>query len=103
MDIDADGRPQIRRVEKHLALGLCAEVTAAQAKREKKKIMDKVNQQFTPFSSQIPFSRVLDVFLANHVPSLSVPSQATYRQHCHAYIEPAFKDLRLCQVDTLQC
>ncbi len=102
MDIDESGRPKIRRIEKHVALGLCARMTKRQAEREKDKILREVNQQVYTVQSQIPFSRV-DTFLANHVPTLAVPSQKTYRQHIHAYIGPAFGELRLCQVDTLQC
>ncbi len=103
LDIDESGRPKIRRIEKHVALGLCSKVTKRQAEREKDKILREVNQQVYTVQSQIPFSRVLDTFLANHVPTLAVPSQKTYKQHVHAYIGPAFKDMRLCQVDTLQC
>ena len=97
-----DGRPVIRRVEKWQHLGMCAKMTKRQAEREKDRIMREVNQQVYSVQSQVPFSRVLDAFLENHVPTLAVPSQATYRQHVRCYIEPAFKALRLSDVGTLQ-
>ena len=97
-----DGKPGIRRVEKWRALGLCSEITKRQAEREKDKIMREVNQQVYTVQSQVPFLRVLQAFSENHIPTLAPPSQATYKQHIHAYIEPAFKGLRLCEVGTMQ-
>lgn len=102
LDMSADGRPSIRRVEKWQHLGMCAKMTKRQAEREKDRIMREVNHQVYTVQSQVPFTRVLEAFRENHIPTLAGPSQATYRQHIHAYIEPAFKDLRLCEIGTLQ-
>jgi integrase len=96
------GKPVIKRIEKWHHLGMCATMTKRQAERARDGIMRGVNQQVYTVQSQIPFSQVLKVFIENHVPGLAGPTQATYRQVIHAYIEPAFKDLRLCDVGTLQ-
>jgi integrase len=95
-----DGK--IERVEKWKALGLCAKMTQHQAGREKDRIMRDVNTQIFTAQSQMKFADVLAAFREQHIPSLAEPSQKTYKQHLHAYIEPRFKDSRLCDVGTLQ-
>src|SRR5580658_3536424 len=97
-----DGKPAIKRVEKWRALGLCANMTKRQAEREKDRLMREVNNEVYTVQSQVRFGKLLMAFRENHIPTLAAPSQATYKQHLHAYIEPAFKDMRLCDIGTLQ-
>ncbi len=95
-----DGK--IEKQEKWKALGLCKDVSLRAAEREKAKILRDVNSQVFTAQSQMKFSEVLKYFREQHVPTLAGPSQKTYLQHVHAYIEPRFKDARLCDVGTLQ-
>lgn len=97
-----DGKPTLTRKEKWVALGLCSKMSKRQAEREKDRILRDVNNQVYTVQSQVRFSALLTNFREHHIPTLSGPSQKTYLQHIHAYIEPAFKDLRLCDVGTLQ-
>jgi integrase/recombinase XerC len=89
-----------KRIEKWHHLGYCAKMTRRQAEREKAQILRGINDQVYTLKSQVPFADVAREFREKHVEELEGPSQATYKQHLSAYIEPAFKDLRLCDVDT---
>jgi integrase len=93
---------KIVRKERWHVLGLCSEMTKRQAEREKDRILREVNGQVYTVKSQIAFADVARAFRENHIPNIGEPSQKTYKQHMHAYIEPAFKDLRLCDIDTLK-
>ncbi len=92
----------IEKHEKWKTLGLCKEMSLRQAEREKARILRDVNTQVFTAQAQMRFSEVLKYFREQHVPTLADPSQKTYLQHLHAYIEPRFKDSRLCDVGTLQ-
>jgi integrase len=81
---------------------MCATMTKRQAEREKDKIMREVNQQVYTVQSQIPFSMVVKQWQENHVSGLAAPTQATYAQNVRCYILPALREMRLCDVGTLQ-
>lgn len=94
------GQPK-KREQRHI-LGLCSEMTLRQAERKKAQIMREVNDTILAPQSAMAFAEVLRVFREQHIPTLADPSQKTYRQHLHAYIEPHLGAMRLCDIGTLQ-
>ncbi len=92
-----NGAPRQRK-EVWKTLGLCSEISQRKAERLKAEILREVNAQVYNRPGQTQFGEFLKTFEAQHLPTLSEPTQKTYRQWLKNYIEPAFKGKRLCDV-----
>ncbi len=92
------GAPTLVRKQKWHRIGLCAEMTRREAERERARILAEVNGQVYNIQSQMPVGEFIKLYRQAYLPTLAIPSQATYEQLLRSYIEPAFGQQRLCDV-----
>lgn len=95
--LQPDGTVQRKRVS--IKLGQCAEMSRQDALREKQKAMATINAGRIVVQAQLPFPAVLKKYRAAHIPTLEKSTQAKYGCHIDKHIEPAFYQLRICEVD----
>jgi len=102
-----EGKAYIDRPEHWHTLGLKKEganarnpeaITLRQAERLKSEVMRKINGQAYTIQSHIPWDDFLELYEAQRLPSLAVPTQRTYRQWIRLYIRPAFSGKKLCDI-----
>lgn len=102
LDINVDGKREMKRVEKWHELGLCSEMTKRQAERRKDEIMREVNGQVYTIQSHVPFIEFLAVYKHEHYRGLKETSRRYYDARLSAWIIPAFKDKKLYQIGALE-
>lgn len=93
-----DGKPTMVRKERWHHLGLKKEMTEAQAKRERDKVMREVNGQIYTIQSHVPFEDFLDVYRETHYRSLSPRSVSNYEGRITQWILPALKGKKMYQI-----
>lgn len=89
----------IQRVRKPITLGRVSEMTKQQALAEKQKAMATVNAGKITVQAQLPFSALLDKYVAGKLPLLNASTQAKYSNHIDNHIRPAFAEMKLCEID----
>lgn len=101
IDVILDRR-EIGRKEKPIYLGFCDEMGIQEAKRLRDEKMRPINNVSLVLQSQVAFTDLAEAYRTTHVPGLK-PSTRTGYAHCLSrYIEPAFKGLRLMDVDAMR-
>lgn len=96
--VTVDGRPVKVKKEKHHALGLKSEMTAAQAKREAAEIIKRVNERVDTAASHIPFAEFVEVYKQEHYRGLKAPTQVYYSQRIKDWILPFFGSKKMCEI-----
>ncbi|MEN6603727.1 MAG: tyrosine-type recombinase/integrase [Bryobacteraceae bacterium] len=89
----------IQRRQRKTQLGFCDEMTMRQARAAKQQVMALINAGKFLLQSQIRFDAVVQKFLDARVPQLAAPTQAKYRGCIKNYIRPAFRNMRMCDID----
>lgn len=97
-----DGRPAKVKREKHHALGLKADMTAAAAKKAAAEIMKKVNGQGNTILSHVPFAEFVAVYQQEHYRGLKAPTQVYYSQRIKDWILPFFGSKKMCEITPLE-
>jgi integrase len=87
------------RRKKKIALGFVDEMSMRKAKSAKEQYMSTINAQKFIAQSQVPFSELLKRFNEIRLPQLGVATRNKYTSHIDNHIEPAFKLLRMCDID----
>ncbi len=87
------------RRQKRIPLGFVDETSMREAKQRKQEIMAGVNAGKFLVQSQLPFSAILQRFRDVRLPQIGASTRAKYSNHLDNHIEPAFKDLRMCDID----
>ena len=89
------------RAETRKMLGYCDEIGKREAERIRNEVLESVNQSDYVIQSQIPFSKLSEVYRRVHLPTLRAESsRRLYESHLRK-IEAAFGELRLMDVSTL--
>ena len=94
--ITEDGR-KLKRERQNL--GFVDEITVKQAKQERAKLLEIVNQGRMLVQSQIRCKDIAKRFLEVRVPQLGFATQNKYRTQIENHILPAFGELRMCDID----
>ncbi len=89
----------IVRKQKRMHLGFCDEISMREAKARKEQIMATVNAGKFLVQSQLPFSAILNRFREVRLPQIGSATRSKYANHLDNHLEPAFKDLRMCDID----
>ncbi len=95
--VTPEGR--IERVRKPIILGRVAKMTKQEALVEKQNAMATVNAGKITVQAQLPFSAVLDKYIAGKLPLLNESTRNKYETHIRNHIRPAFADMKLCEID----
>jgi integrase len=94
--ITEDGR-RLQRQRRNL--GFLDEITAKQAKQERARVLEVVNQGRVLVQSQIRFKDIARRFLEVRVPQLGFATQNKYRTQIELHLLPVFGELRMCDID----
>src|ERR1051325_4412122 len=89
----------ILRKQRKITLGFCDQISKRDAKARREQIMAPINAGKFMIQSQIAFDDVIQKFLDARVPQLGKAAQDKYRTHIENHIWPAFKGLRMCDID----
>lgn len=84
-------RPELR-------LGFCDEMTMRQAQKKKQEVMTPINAGLFILQAQLPFSAIVERFLAEHVPNLGSAARERYPLQIRNHILPEFAESRLCDI-----
>ena len=94
--ITEDGR-KLKRERK--ILGFLDEITIKEARQERARLLEIVNQGRLLVQSQLRFRDIVRRFLDVRVPQLGYATQNKYRTQIENHILPSFGDLRICDID----
>src|SRR5260370_39969567 len=62
--------------------------------------MGDVNREVYTLQSQVPFGDFVEIYKKQHVPTLAAGAQAKYCCLLERHILPAFRSMKLCDIDT---
>src|SRR5690242_20622905 len=93
-----NGHPGRIPKEKMLSLGLCKDMTLRQAERKKAEFMKTINGQVYHIQSEIPFCDFVAIYKERYLPTLKVTTQRNYKAILKNFIEPYFKNKKLCDI-----
>ena len=88
----------IERKQRAIRIGFVDELTKRQLKGLKDQIMTPINSGKSFVQAQIPFSSVLDRYVQVRLPQIPA-TRDSYANKIEKHIRPAFKDLRMCDID----
>jgi integrase len=94
------GKNRIERKEVWHRLGDCDQITKRQAMRLRDEVMRDVNREVYTVQSQIQFGDFVEIYRKQHIPLLAAGAQAKYRSLLERHILPAFRSVKLCDMDT---
>jgi len=94
------GKNETRRKEKWHRLGYCDEIGKRQAERLRDDMMRKVNGQVYTIQTQMPLIDFLEKYRRLHVETLASGARKKYISLLHCHIEPAFAEVRMCDIGT---
>ena len=80
-------------------LGFADEITHKEAMTRRAEVLDLINAGRVMVQSQFKFKDILRQFVEIRLPQLGVATQAQYRSQIENHIQPAFGELRMCDVD----
>ncbi len=89
----------IKRPLKPYYLGFCDEMGKREAERQRDAILaEYINRPDVLVQSQIRFGEVIKAFRELHIPTVRPISQVNYESNLRAHVEPAFGQMRLCDI-----
>ncbi len=96
--VQPDG--SVVRKQKPFHLGKISEISRTEAARRKQELLASINAGPIVFAGQIRFGEVLAKYKSSKIPLLAESTKGKYLSHIDRHIEPAFRDLKIAEIDT---